>query len=66
MDLQRYSRQMLVPEIGVTGQNKIRSSKVLVVGAGGIGSTAAMYLGAAGVELHILDFDIVELSNLHR
>lgn len=58
--LERYSRQMLLPEIGVSGQLNISSSKVAVVGAGGIGSTVLMYLAAAGVgTLTIIDFDHV-------
>ena len=64
--LNRYSRQMLVPNFGLTGQEKLLASKVLVVGAGGIGSTVCMYLASAGVTTHIMDHDSVELSNLHR
>jgi molybdopterin/thiamine biosynthesis adenylyltransferase len=62
----RYGRQMLLSEIGSSGQDSLLRSKVLIVGAGGIGSTAAMYLGAAGVNLVIMDGDIVEETNLHR
>jgi adenylyltransferase/sulfurtransferase len=64
--LNRYSRQMLVPNFGISGQEKLIASKVLVVGAGGIGSTVCMYLASAGVTIHIMDHDSVELSNLHR
>lgn len=64
--LNRYNRQMLLPNIGLEGQLKLENTKVLIVGAGGIGSTVAMYLAGAGVKLTIMDFDIVELSNLHR
>eukprot|EP01038_Epipyxis_sp_PR26KG_P004606 gene4606-6483_t len=64
--LNRYSRQMLVPQVGYEGQLKLNSSKVLIVGAGGIGSTVALYLAGAGVPIHIMDFDKVEETNLHR
>lgn len=64
--ISRYSRQMILPQISTDGQRKLCNSKVLVVGSGGIGSTAIMYLAASGVDLHIVDFDDVELSNLHR
>jgi len=63
----RYSRQLLVQGgFGVEGQHKLMKSNVLVVGAGGIGSTALLYLAAAGVNLTIVDHDTVETSNLHR
>lgn len=57
---------MLLPKFGKEGQQKLSSSKVLIVGAGGIGSTVVMYLAASGVQADVLDFDVVELSNLHR
>jgi molybdopterin/thiamine biosynthesis adenylyltransferase/rhodanese-related sulfurtransferase len=64
---QRYSRHLLIPEIGAAGQAKLLESKVLLVGAGGLGSPAALYLAAAGVgTLGIIDFDVVEVSNLQR
>ena len=64
---QRYSRQFLLPEIGVSGQKLLLSSKVLVIGAGGLGSSALMHLAGAGVgTIGIADNDNVELSNLHR
>jgi len=64
---QRYSRHLLIPEVGSTGQVKLLESKVLLVGAGGLGSPAALYLAAAGVgTLGIIDFDVVEISNLQR
>ena len=65
--LLRYSRQILLPEIDVAGQQRLLGSHVLIVGLGGLGSPAAMYLAAAGVgRLTIADFDRVELSNLQR
>jgi molybdopterin/thiamine biosynthesis adenylyltransferase/rhodanese-related sulfurtransferase len=64
---QRYSRHILIPEVGTAGQAKLLESKVLLVGAGGLGSPAALYLAAAGVgTLGIVDFDVVEASNLQR
>lgn len=66
MDFLRYSRQMIMPQVGSDGQKAFQSSKVLVVGAGGIGATVAMYLAGAGIPTDVLDFDKVEVSNLHR
>lgn len=63
----RYSRHLLLPEVGLSGQQKICAGRVLVVGAGGLGSPACMYLAAAGIgTLGIADFDAVELHNLQR
>jgi sulfur-carrier protein adenylyltransferase/sulfurtransferase len=65
--VQRYARHIILPEIGGAGQKKLLEAKVLVIGAGGLGSPVAMYLAAAGVgKLGILDFDAVDLSNLQR
>ena len=64
---ERYSRQILLREIGVAGQEKLKNAKILVIGAGGLGSPAAMYLAAAGVgTLGICDGDTVDRSNLQR
>lgn len=66
-DVERYSRQMLCEDLGPTGTRRLRDSTVLVVGAGGLGSTVCLYLAAAGVgKLKIMDFDVVDTSNLHR
>jgi molybdopterin/thiamine biosynthesis adenylyltransferase len=63
----RYSRQIFIEEIGVEGQRKIRAAKVLVVGAGGLGSPVIQYLAAAGVgTLAVADFDTLEIHNLNR
>lgn len=65
--LERYSRQFVLPSIGVAGQKKLLAAKVLVIGAGALGSAALLYLAAAGVgTIGIADYDAVELSNLQR
>jgi sulfur-carrier protein adenylyltransferase/sulfurtransferase len=65
--INRYSRHLLLPEVGVEGQEKICNSKVLLIGTGGLGSPLALYLAAAGVgNLGLIDFDVVDFSNLQR
>ena len=66
-ELQRYARQIRLPGIGIEGQARLRAARVLIVGAGGLGSPVAMYLAAAGVgTIGLVDFDVVDASNLHR
>lgn len=66
-ELNRYSRHLVLPEVGVEGQERIKQGRVLIVGAGGLGSPAALYLAAAGVgEIGIVDFDKVDENNLQR
>jgi len=66
-EIRRYSRHLILPEVGLAGQKKICSTSVLCIGAGGLGSPIAMYLAAAGIgKLGILDFDSVDFSNLQR
>jgi len=63
----RYSRHIILPEVGGKGQKKLFEAKVLLLGAGGLGSPAAMYLAAGGIgNLGIIDFDVVDMSNLQR
>ena len=65
--LERYSRHIILKEVGLRGQKKLLNAKVLIIGAGGLGSPAAMYLAAAGVgTIGIADADEVDLSNLQR
>ena len=65
--IQRYSRHILLQDVGVEGQEKINNGKVLIVGAGGLGAPIALYLAAAGVgTIGIIDGDVVDLSNLQR
>jgi adenylyltransferase/sulfurtransferase len=66
-EIRRYSRHLIIPDVGVAGQKRLKNAKVLVVGAGGLGSPALMYLAAAGVgTLGIVEFDTVDESNLQR
>jgi adenylyltransferase/sulfurtransferase len=66
-DLARYSRHLILPEVGVEGQRKLKAAKVLCVGTGGLGSPLALYLAAAGIgTLGLVDFDVVDASNLQR
>ena len=66
-EIKRYSRHLIMPEVGLDGQRKLKAAKVLCIGAGGLGSPAAMYLAAAGIgTLGIVDFDVVDFSNLQR
>lgn len=66
-EFERYSRHLTLPEVGVEGQRKLKAARVLLIGAGGLGSPAALYLAAAGVgTLGIVDFDAVDASNLQR
>src|ERR1700746_2319 len=66
-EILRYSRHLIMPEVGMEGQLKLKSAKVLCIGAGGLGSPCALSLGAAGVgTLGTLDFDVVDYTNLQR
>jgi sulfur-carrier protein adenylyltransferase/sulfurtransferase len=66
-EVRRYSRHLIIPDVGMAGQKRLKNAKVLCVGAGGLGSPALMYLAAAGVgTLGVIDFDVVDVSNLQR
>src|SRR5438874_4566393 len=63
----RYSRHLILPDVGVDGQRKLKAGRILLIGAGGLGSPLALYLAAAGVgTLGLVDFDVVDISNLQR
>src|SRR5579862_6234842 len=66
-EILRYSRHLIMPEVGMEGQQKLKAARVLCIGAGGLGSPLALYLAAAGVgTLGIVDFDVVDYTNLQR
>jgi len=66
-EIRRYSRHLLIPEVGLEGQKKLKQSSVLVIGTGGLGSPVAMYLAAAGIgHIGLVDYDVVDFSNLQR
>jgi adenylyltransferase/sulfurtransferase len=66
-EISRYSRHLLLPEVGIVGQRKLKNARVLMIGTGGLGAPLGMYLGAAGIgTIGIVDFDVVDASNLHR
>lgn len=66
-EIQRYSRHLILPEVGMDGQRKLKAARVLCIGAGGLGSPVALYLAAAGVgTIGLVDFDVVDISNLQR
>jgi molybdopterin/thiamine biosynthesis adenylyltransferase/rhodanese-related sulfurtransferase/molybdopterin converting factor small subunit len=66
-EIKRYSRHLIMPEVGMDGQRRLKAGSVLCIGAGGLGSPAAMYLAAAGVgRIGVVDFDVVDFSNLQR
>ncbi len=66
-EIRRYSRHLIMPEVGTVGQQKLKAARVLMIGTGGLGSPLGMYLAAAGVgTLGLVDFDVVDESNLHR
>src|SRR5207248_4247429 len=66
-EVARYSRHLIMPEVGMDGQKRLKAASILLIGAGGLGSPAALYLAAAGVgRIGIVDFDVVDYSNLQR
>src|ERR1700744_2024873 len=66
-EIRRYSRHLILPEVGLAGQKRIKAASVLCIGAGGLGSPIAMYLAAAGIgKIGIVDFDTLDESNLQR
>ena len=66
-EILRYSRHLLIPEVGLEGQRKLKSASILVIGTGGLGSPVALYLAAAGIgRIGLIDYDVVDFSNLQR
>ena len=66
-EIRRYSRHLIMPEVGMTGQKRLKAASVLLIGAGGLGSPLAMYLAAAGIgRIGLVDYDTVDYSNLQR
>src|SRR2546426_11237004 len=66
-EIRRYSRHLIMPEVGLEGHQKLKAARVLCIGAGGLGSPATLYLAAAGVgTIGLVDFDVVDFSNLQR
>src|SRR5208283_3302871 len=66
-EILRYSRHLIIPEVGMAGQQKLKSAKVLLVGAGGLGAPLGLYLAAAGVgPIGTVDYDVVDFTNLQR
>src|ERR671924_1820003 len=66
-EIRRYSRHLIIPDVAMTGQKRMKNAKVLCIGAGGLGSPVAMYLAAAGVgTIGLVDFDVVDETNLQR
>ena len=66
-EIRRYSRHLILPEVGMAGQKKLKSASVLCIGTGGLGSPISMYLAAAGIgRIGLVDFDVVDFSNLQR
>ena len=65
-EIHRYSRHIILPDVGMDGQRRLKAASVLLVGAGGLGSPLALYLAAAGVgKIGLVDYDVVDVSNLH-
>src|SRR5688572_15991877 len=66
-EVRRYSRHLIMPEVGMAGQRKLKAASVLLIGAGGLGSPLAMYLAAAGIgRIGLVDYDVVDYTNLQR
>src|SRR5690242_4434846 len=66
-EISRYSRHLIMPEVGLAGQKRLKAASVLLIGTGGLGSPLAMYLAAAGIgKIGLVDYDVVDASNLQR